>query len=187
MSLAPLIENQTLRIDNHNRADGRPLVWDRSSDVHIDKETNGIVDGKRQKVRMRIPINSDKPISVENARGDNIPIPRRIEREIKRTLENEEKRGAFIKSVVEVLGNYEASLSDEEKAKEALTNISKHFGLEWPEKTITTFINDALAVYGMLFYNNGNEYFAEMDMDKIVIGQYSGYSKRYRSYYRLEQ
>lgn len=63
MSLKGLIDKQTIIIDDHKRGIGEIKNWDApSSDVHIDKLTNFPIKGKRQKVRIRIPINSERPI-----------------------------------------------------------------------------------------------------------------------------
>ena len=69
MGLKSLIENQTIIIDDHKRGNREIKNWDDiQNDVHIDKKTNFRINGKKQNFRIRIPINSDRPIKIENTR-----------------------------------------------------------------------------------------------------------------------
>ena len=54
MALKELIENQTIKIDDHKRGNREIKNWDNArSDIHIDKTTNFPLNGKRQKVRIK--------------------------------------------------------------------------------------------------------------------------------------
>ena len=67
MALSKLINNQKIIIDNHNQGCRVINNWDeQSSDIHIDKMTNYKIEGRKQKVRIRIPINSERPLRIEN-------------------------------------------------------------------------------------------------------------------------
>ena len=60
MALKELINEQTVIIDDHKRGSREAKNWDdQSRDIHIDKTTNFPLDGKIQKLKIRIPINSD--------------------------------------------------------------------------------------------------------------------------------
>ena len=64
MALKNLIENQIIIIDDHKRGAGEIKDFDNlENDIHIDKETNYKIDGKRQKLKIRVPVNSDNPIN----------------------------------------------------------------------------------------------------------------------------
>lgn len=183
MALKELIENQTIIIDDHKRGSQEVKNWDDpSSDIHIDKTTNFPLEGKIQKVRIRIPINSDRPIKIENEKRQEVnEIPRKLRREINRALEDKQIRNSFISEVMDVLDNFDTALSNEDKARAVLTRISKHFGLDWPTETITNYTKDVLLTYTLVYQKNPKEeYFAKIDRDKIEIGQYSGYAKQLR-------
>ncbi|WP_313381447.1 hypothetical protein [Proteiniphilum saccharofermentans] len=183
MALDGLIKKQTIIIDDHKRGSQEVKNWDDpSSDIHIDKTTNFPLDGKIQKVRIRIPINSDRPIKIENEKRQEVnEIPRKLHREINRALENKQIRNSFISEVMDVLDNFETALSNEDKAKSVLTRISKHFGLDWPTETIANYAKDVLLAYTLVYQKNPKEeYFAKIDKHKIEIGQYSGYAKQLR-------
>lgn len=63
MSLESLIHDQVIIIDDHKRGAGEIKNFDnQQNDVHIDKETSYPINGKRQKLKIRIPINSDKQL-----------------------------------------------------------------------------------------------------------------------------
>jgi hypothetical protein len=68
MSLRKLIEGQKIIIDDHKRGSGEIKDWDNpANDIHIDKTTNFKVDGTRQALRIRVPINSERPIKIQNS------------------------------------------------------------------------------------------------------------------------
>lgn len=183
MALKKLIENQTIIIDDHKRGSREVKKWDNlGMDVHIDKTTNHPLNGKIQEVRIRIPINSDRPISIENGKGKEIDnIPRKLLKEIQGALEDKQTRENFISEVMDVLDNFKTALSSEDRAKTILTRISKHFDLNWPTEIITNYVKDVLSVYTLVYEKeNGDEYFAKLDKDKIELGQYSGYAKMTR-------
>ncbi len=183
MALDSLIKNQTIIIDDHKRGSKEVKNWDDpKNDIHIDKTTNFPLEGKIQKVRIRIPISSDRPIKIEDKRGQEIKkIPGKLLKEIKQALEDEQILYRFISEVMDVLDNFETALSNEDKAKSVLTRISKHFGLDWPTETITNYAKDVLLAYTLVYQKNSKEeYFAKIDKHKIEIGQYSGYAKQLR-------
>lgn len=107
MALKNLIDNQTIRIDDHKRGNREQKNWDdKSKDVHVDKSTNIKVNGKRQKVQIRIPINSDRPIKISNKNDQVISIPKSLEREIIQALENKEKREAFVSDILNTIREF---------------------------------------------------------------------------------
>lgn len=183
MALNGLIKKQTIIIDDHKRGSQEVKNWDDpSSDIHIDKITNFPLDGKRQKVRIRIPINSDRPIKIENGKRQELnEIPKKLYREIRKALKNKQIRNCFISEIIDVLDNFETALSNEEKAKSILMRIAKHFGLDWPTETIINYAEDVLLAYTLVYQKNPKEeYFAKIDRHKIEIGQYCGYAKQLR-------
>ena len=183
MALDGLIKKQTIIIDDHKRGCQEVKnLDDPSSDIHIDKTTKFPLDGKIQKVRIRIPISSDRPITIENEKRQKVnEIPKKLYREINKALENKQIRNKFISEVIDVLKNFETALSNEDKAKSVLSRISKHFGLDWPTESIANYAKDALLVYTLVYQKNSKEeYFAKIDRQKIEIGQYSGYAKQLR-------
>ncbi|MDL2320454.1 hypothetical protein LJC45_04905 [Alistipes sp. OttesenSCG-928-B03] len=189
MALKKLIENQVVRIDDHKRGSREIKNWDdERNDIHIDKTTNRPINGKIQEVRIRIPINSARPIRIENSKGQDInDIPRGLKREIVNALENENTRGAFVNDVMRVLEDFETALSSEERARQVLTNISKHFDLNWPDEIITNYAKDitqskdVLRSYTLVYHDDeGKEFFSRLDEDKIEVGQYNGYAKMTR-------
>ncbi|WP_415327701.1 hypothetical protein [Chryseobacterium sp. MMS23-Vi53] len=183
MALKNLINDQTIIIDDHKRGSGEVKDFDKTeNDVHIDKETNFPVDGKRQKLKLRIPINSDNPIKIENKKK-TIEVPNKLRKEIKKAFENKEIRDKFIRDVLEILSNYKSVLNSEEKAKMVLKRLSKHFDLKWSDETIKKYTNDILLVYTQFYVDDsGRRYFIKLDKDKITIGENNGYAKQFKNY-----
>lgn len=183
MALKNLIEDQTIIIDDHKRGASEIKNFDNpENDVHIDKETNYRIDGKRQKIKIRIPVNSNNPIKIENRLG-KIPIPNKLNKEIKKALEDKKTREDFIKDVIETLVDYKSILRSEEKATMVLKRLSKHFDLNWDDETIKQYRDDVLSSYTQFFTDDKNKkFFIKLDKDKITIAQNNGYSKQYKKY-----
>jgi len=171
MSLKPLIKNQTLIIDDHKRGAREQKNWDsNTSDIHIDKKTKYKLDGKLQEVRIRIPINSNKPISV-TSRNKNIPPPQKLVKEIKKAFSNKDIREKFIRDLVDILDNFSSNLDSLEKARVTLERIAKHFGLKWTKQEIDNYLKNSLIKLIRIYEDEeGKQYYIEIDKKKIKIG-----------------
>lgn len=183
MALKDLIKDQLIIIDDHKRGSQEIKNFDNpENDVHIDKETNFPINGKRQKVKIRIPINSDQPIKVENKRK-KIELPTKLNKEIKKAFENKKTRTEFIRDVIETLSDYESNFRSEEQVVIVLKRLSKHFNLEWDEEIIKKYQNEVLLVYTQFYTDNsGRKFFIKLDRQRITIGQNNGYTKQFRKY-----
>lgn len=97
--LKPLLDKQIIRIDDHNRGSGRPIVWDNlNSDIHIHKQNINKGDGGYE---IKIPINSNRDVSFAFYKKQNTlaPFPHKIKREIAKVLDNAELRKLFLEDV----------------------------------------------------------------------------------------
>lgn len=180
MALKGLIERQTIIIDDHKRGSREVKNWDdKSADVHIDKKTQYPVNGARQDIRIKVPINSDRPLKIENAKKKQLnEIPSQLRREIQRAFENKQERERFIQDIIEHIKNFDTILSSEDRVRQVLLNISKHFDLKWPSEKIATYSNDILSLYTQNYTdNNGRQFFITVEKDKIKIGENNGYAR----------
>lgn len=174
MSLKGLIDNQTIIIDDHKRGNGEQKNWDDpAAEVHIDKTTDYSIEGKRQKVRIRIPINSDRELSIENRRKQELNnIPSQLRKEIRNAFEDKKTRERFIKDLIEILKGFDTALSSKQRVQQILNKLSKHFELEWTNEIIATYTSDILVLYSQSYKNvKGMEYFISVDNQKIKIGR----------------
>ena len=183
MGLKKLIENQIIIIDDHKRGAGEVKNFDNlKDDVHIDKITNYKIDGKRQRVKIRVPINSENPLKVES-KSKKIIIPSNLKKEIQQAFENKLVREAFINDIVEILANYDSILTSEEKTTKVLERLSKHFDLKWGNETIKKYLDDVLQTYTQFFVDNKDrKYFIKLDKQKITIAANNGYAKQYKKF-----
>lgn len=174
MSLKPLIKNQTIIIDDHKRGTREIKNWDSKwEDVHIDEKTHHKIDGQKHWVSIKIPINTDQPISAsyKNPRKQNIQIPRQLNKEIKNAFNNSATRAAFIEDLLVVLENFDSTLSSLEKVRDTMKRITKHFDLDWTDQDIRKYINNYLVEYTQLCKDSeGIEYIMTIDKYKIRLG-----------------
>ncbi len=175
MALRNLIENQTIRIDDHKRGSGEVKNWDdQSADIHIDKETHFPIDGKPQKVRIRIPINSDRVLRIEQKNKTLGKIPTKLKKEIQEAFQNISRRDDFIKDMVEVIKNFHTVLESKEQVKQTLERISKHFDLKWYGNELddlVEYIDRELISYTRNYFDNGKQYSIKVDKTHIEIGE----------------
>lgn len=180
MSLKPLLQKQTLRIDDHKRGTGEIKDWDDSSaDVHIDKRTKYKIEGEIQDVTIRIPINSNRSIRVDIGRNKNVEMPNKLFREIRGVLDkNPEVARQLAKDVMEEINDYKSKLTSQQKASAALNRLSEHFDLKWTKDKIATYINDELHTYTQIYNDNTNKmYFMTMNPETIEISDITGWSR----------
>lgn len=188
MGLKSLIENQTIIIDDHKRGNREIKNWDDiQNDVHIDKKTNFRINGKKQNFRIRIPINSDRPIKIENTRKNTLAdLPGRFQKEIREAFEDKVVREQFITDLISTLRNYHTVLDNEERVRQILKHLSRHFDLRWTEEKITTYRNDIQEVYTQTYRDDdGRVYFITLDRQKIKIGENNGYERHQKSIRRI--
>ncbi|MBK9733134.1 MAG: hypothetical protein IPO83_17920 [Chitinophagaceae bacterium] len=184
MSLKKLIDKQTIIIDDHKRGNGEVKNWDNPSiDIHIDKKTNYRLNGKQQEVRIRLPINSDRPLRIEGkGRKQLNDVPGQLRREIQQAFENKDTRESFVTDVVETLKNYDTILNSEQRVEQVLKNLSRHFNLQWTDEKIATYRNEVLELYTRNYTDQtGRQFFITVDNKKIKIGENNGYARHQKS------
>ena len=163
MSLKPLIKGQTIRIDDHLQ-DGRvPHRWNDDRDIHIDKTTNN----DKHKVRIKIPLNSDREITIIDARKEIDDIPGNIRREITKALSNKKIREEFVDSVLNVVQRFGADIENREHARQIINRISKHFGKS--KKLIDEYIDQKYIQIREDKYCN--LFFYRLSNNDLTIGQ----------------
>lgn len=91
-TLASILKNQTVRIDNHDSGSGREFKW--GTGVHIHKIMN---EKKYKGAEFTLPL--DRPGTIKYIRGNTASI----EREIRKAFDNEGIRKKFISSFGEAL------------------------------------------------------------------------------------
>lgn len=181
MSLKPLIQNQSIIIDDHNWGAREEKDWDKSSrDIHIDKKTKKYkIDGITQEVRIKIPINSDRNISLENKRNKIAEVPRKLREEISEAFSNKTIRNNFIRELTPILENFKSNLDSIDKAKSVLNRISKHFDLQWDSQTIENHINDSLIELTQVYIDDENkQYYISLNENRIKISDVDKWTRQ---------
>jgi len=172
MSLKPLIKNQSIKIDDHKWGNREKKDWDnKNNDIHIHKNTKTKIDGKKSNLTIKIPINSDRPISIKNKTQRNRKkIPRKLNKEIQKAFKNKKVRKAFIKDLTDVLKNFSSILNNEVKVRDAMGKISKHFDLDWTTQNIREYMGDSLMSFTQFFIDSHNkQYFITINKKYIKI------------------
>jgi len=184
MSLKSLINNQTIIIDDHKRGNQEIKDWDSpSADIHIDKKTKYPIEGKKQEVRIRLPINSDRPFKIEGKGKTRLSdIPNQLRREIQQAFDNRKTREEFIIDIVQILQNYDTILDNEQRVEQVLRRLSRHFDLQWTDDKIATYRNNVLELYTQNYTDDDNRsFFITVDKQKIKIGENNGHARHQRN------
>lgn len=171
MSLKPLIKNQRITIDDHHWGAGEIKQLDNIlKDVHLEKKQ---LKGKYADVKIKIPINSHRDLTIES--GNSKDIPERLIKEIRDALNNYEYLLPFIADLSYVLRKYQSIFSNRQKVVNALKRISKHFDLNWPDDEIEVHYKQSQKIKKKERYlkkvtdNTGKSFNIIMDEKRITI------------------
>lgn len=123
MALKELINNQTIRIDNHNR--GVPLEWEKR--LHIHKYMD---EGSKSNIGVEIYFADDKPLVFSQEKGVET---RRLQKEIRKAFSDSVIRKKFILSFYEeitpIIECNRAASDMRRVAKRAARRIAEQFDL----------------------------------------------------------
>lgn len=171
MSLKPLIKKQKIIIDDHKRGSREEKNWDDSrADIHLDKRTKTKIEGQFQEVIIRIPINSEQEIKIESKKKEISDIPRILKKEIIGAFADKEIREQFVVDLISVLKDFKSQTANKEKAKEALSKVSRCFGLDWTENEVNIYYTDAYNKYfAEITDEQNNVFLMSIDAKKITI------------------
>lgn len=167
MSISPLIKHQEIIIDSHKR--NYAANWDNTADdIHLHKKSK-----EKQKYEIRIPLNSNKEVNITNVNGSN-GIPSWLKKEIRDAFVDKQKREKFVKDVVDAIKEYNGKAkTQEQRARQALGNIKRAFGLDYPRAIIKGWIRNSLKLYAQFYEDQGIYYHIMISGDQIFIGETS--------------
>lgn len=130
-----LIKGQGLRIENHRCGTRDDNNWgDGTADIHLHKSTNRSIEGRRVKVVIKIPLNSNREIGIslerKGSREKRVEIPRMLRNEINEALSNREKLERFINDVDGAMRAYDSdACRRDEILRRSLIRIGEYFEL----------------------------------------------------------
>lgn len=178
-----LINGQKIRIDNHRRgAGGIDYYDDPANDIHLDKT---LYDGKKKngEYQIRVPLNSERPVTVN--RRENVEIPWRLLEEVQDAFADERKRSTFVNEMKEVLKGYpikDGGRADSDKVKDAMEKISDAFDLGWNEGQVLFFVHDTVTqgpTFISLLHRGDSTYYLSMNYKRIVLADWGRIPKRF--------
>ena len=174
-----LIKNQKIRIDDHSRGEALGHFDNDIVDIHLDKEA------KSGEYRIRVPLNTNRPVNVEvkGRRSFRDEVPENIAREVRDAFEDVNKRRAFVDDLINELRNYpyrdagrqNNKYADINRAFGALRRLSRHFGLDWSNRTVRGFLKEyrSLGLRCMVTITDGpNLYYLSVDRFHFTIADY---------------
>lgn len=183
-----LIKSQRIRIDNHSRGMAVGHFDDDDADIHLDKEA---VSGK---YRIRVPLNTNRPVNVEirGERDRRNEVPENIAREVREAFADVNRRRAFVEDLVAELHNYpyldvnrqRQRDADINRAFGALRRLSRHFGLEWSNRTVRGYLKEyrSWGLRCMVTITDGPDlYYLSVDKYHFMIADYMVIGLRDRS------
>ena len=160
-----LLSNQTLRIDYHHYGE---VKWDDpSQDIHLHKTSN---NNANIQYDIRVPLNSDREATISVNGGTRLSsVPSKIKKEVKRILNNEDKRNTFIwrlRGELETRGCLADNMAD------VAGKIERTFGIE-QRALVNQFAKETC--YIRLFEQNQIHYQTIINYrsNQIYIGQFS--------------
>lgn len=160
-----ILENQTIRIDNHLRG-GTPIDWDDpSQDIHLHKSQNS--DKKQLRYEIRIPLNTGREVTIN---GNSEPVPSKLKKEIEKAFEDHSKKQHFIDELKEALRSYNWNEKD---APEIARKISIVFGFN-ADELINTDSPYCLRLISA--HRNKYQVFVNARKQFLIIGEFQPFS-----------
>jgi hypothetical protein len=172
--LRPLINDQKIQVDGHQRGARETNDWDLANhDIHIHKRTHTKLFGKPVDVDIKIPLNSDRPITYTIDKKASAIAQRRLHKEITKILTAEKEFQGFTDDLIEVLKNYSSKMSSKNKALIAAKRLAGHFGLlnEERQNAIVKYIDGKFDSIVVPYLSAEGEYFVQLDQQAITIGE----------------
>lgn len=174
-----LIKGQSIRIDDHRRGVAHDNFDDDNADIHLDKRANS------GNYIIRVPLNTNRPVSVElKGKHKRVEeVPESIRCEIRDAFKDENKRREFVDWLVSELRNYfyRDSARQEDRNRDinrgfaALRRISRHFGLEWSNRTVRVFLKE-YKTYGLRYMSTITDgpdmYYLSVDAHQFIVADY---------------
>lgn len=158
-----LIQGEKIRIDNHHP--NVPLAWDSNQDIHLHKTTTISHKGSSISVTVRIPLNSDRKISIKsNKANTNVSIEeirRKMIEEIREAFEspqNSTKRDNFLRSLIgeiNLINGHSSDLS-QKAVEKAFDRIMKCFDLN---KSVKSIMMNTAHEYFKTYYDDEYKYY----------------------------
>lgn len=152
MEIQGLLRNQKVRIDHHQRGSGTQNDWDVSfNDVHIDKS----IKNNKDAYRIKIPINTNNPVTID--RKDGQGIPEWLKKEVFDAFKDSNIRRSFVEGICKATSAYNSKkMTREQRAKQAIGYVRKAFGLPTPRYI---FRNDIKNFFAGLYMLNSHYYY----------------------------
>lgn len=178
--MRPLLDNQTIRIDNHH--DGQLIDWDRDvQDIHLHKyyghvNPNNANHGDKEWYEIRVPINHRRKITINGKNNKKLDeIPAGLEKEIQQAFGDKKKRDQFVSDIIEHLRSYNTISKKKLKqsARRALGNIRIAFNLDYPKVEVKGWIRNSLKVISIIGEYGNSYYHITMYNDDFFIGELS--------------
>lgn len=188
-----LIPGQLIRIDNHRRgAGGIDYYNDPANDIHLDKT---VYDGRKKNgtYHIRVPLNSDRPITINQ--DEKLHLPRRIKKEIQHALDDKRKRKRFIAGLRKVLEQYPLRGDDynegdnNDRIYDAIRRIADCFDLGWNDELVEKYVRQTQA-HGTRFIallpQPDFMCYIAIEFKQVVVADYNNIGHRYvREWRRL--
>lgn len=180
-----LVKGQKIRIDNHRRgAGGIDYFDDPANDIHLDKT---LYDGKKKngEYQIRVPLNSDRPVTVN--REENERIPNRLLDEVQTAFEDRDKRNRFVGEMREILQGYpirDKNAPEVDRVHDAMRRISDAFDLGWDEGLVNSYLHYTMTqgvTFISLLPRGEYTYYVAINHKSIVVADYSRIPRRYVS------
>lgn len=178
-----LVQGQSIRIDNHRRGTrGIDYYDDPANDIHLDKT---LYDGRKKKesYQIRVPLNSNRPVTINREEGRH--IPNRLLDEVRTAFADEAKRTRFVEELREVLRHYPIRNQDNaniDRVYEALRRIARGFDLDWNDEQITKYSRTSKSTgtkYIALIKNQDFTYYLAFETKQYFVADYYKIGHRY--------
>lgn len=159
MKIKSLLKEQKIILDPHGHYEIKTF-GDTRYDFHLHKETKRVIDGEKRTVIIKIPLNSNRKVTIISNKKEQESIPRKLEKEIRDVLDTDiTARNKFLEDIINALKDYPKDFRKIGNVKQCIERIGNAFGFAWKKMDVKYFLSGIRT----------NKYSAEfIDTDKRV-------------------
>ena len=129
MKIKGILKDQEVSLDPHGHYEMTSFD-DSRYDFHLHKKTKRPIEGKERYVVIRIPLNSDRKVSITSDNEQIDAIPRKLKNEINDILDDKNTREKFLQNIRLALKDYPSDFQDEKNVRLCIKRICIAFGFD---------------------------------------------------------
>ena len=141
MKIKGILKEQKVILDPHGHYEIKSFD-DTRYDFHLHKETKRVIEGEKRTVIIKIPLNSNRRVTIKSNKKEQEYIPMKLEKEIRDILDTDiTARNKFLEDIIYALKDYPKDFREIGNVKKCIERIGNAFGFDWKNLEIKYYLS----------------------------------------------